>query len=102
MLEGPAQQPSVGQPGPVVGQGDSAGLREYIRKSAGTVWHPVGTCRMGSDDGAVVDDQLRVKGVDGLRVADASIMPKLVNANPNAAIMMIAEKAADLVRASQA
>src|SRR5688572_25760673 len=86
-------------PGPTVTS--SADLREYIRKSAGTVWHPVGTCRMGPDDGSVVDDQLRVKGVDGLRIADASVMPRLVNANPNAAIMMIAEKAADLIRASQ-
>jgi choline dehydrogenase len=86
-------------PGPKVT--DSAGLREYIRKSAGTVWHPVGTCRMGTGPDAVVDDKLRVHGVEGLRVADASIMPRLVNANPNAAIMMIAEKTADLIRTGQ-
>jgi choline dehydrogenase len=78
----------------------SAALRDYIRKVAGTVWHPAGTCRMGTDAEAVVDDQLKVRGVEGLRVVDASIMPRLVNGNPNAAVMMIAEKAADLIRYS--
>jgi len=77
-------------------------LRDYIRTYCGTVWHPVSTCRMGSDPEAVVDDQLRVHGVEGLRVVDASVMPNIVNANPNAAIMMIAEKAADLIRSGQA
>lgn len=76
----------------------SAELRDYIRRVAGTVWHPAGTCRMGTDREAVVDEQLRVHGIEGLRIADASVMPKLVNGNPNAAIMMIAEKAADLIR----
>lgn len=76
----------------------SAALRDYIRKVSGTVWHPVGTCRMGTDREAVVDDQLRVRGVEGLRIADASIMPELVNGNPDATVMMIAEKAADLIR----
>ncbi len=76
-------------------------LRDYIRKVASTVWHPVGTCKMGSEREAVVDDQLKVHGVDGLRIADASIMPRLVNGNPNAAIMMIAEKAADMMRGGQ-
>ena len=65
---------------------------------ASTVWHPAGTCKMGRDPDAVVDDQLRVHGVEGLRIVDASVMPKLVNGNPNAAVMMIAEKAADLIR----
>lgn len=73
-------------------------LRDYIRRVAGTVWHPAGTCRMGTDAEAVVDAQLRVYGVEGLRIADASVMPRLVNGNPNAAIMMIAEKTADLIR----
>ncbi|MGZ9084556.1 MAG: GMC family oxidoreductase [Rhodoplanes sp.] len=78
-------------------------LRDYIRRVASTVWHPVGTCKMGpeSDAAAVVDDRLRVRGVEGLRIADASVMPKLVNGNPNAAIMMIAERAADLIRGEQ-
>jgi choline dehydrogenase len=80
-----------------------ADLRDYIRRVASTVWHPVGTCKMGpeSDAAAVVDDRLRVRGVEGLRIADASVMPKLVNGNPNAAIMMIAERAADLIRGEQ-
>jgi choline dehydrogenase len=77
-------------------------LRDYIRGYAGTVWHPVGTCRMGRDAEAVVDDQLRVHGVEGLRIVDASVMPKVVNGNPNAAVMMIAERAADLIRGRQA
>jgi choline dehydrogenase len=84
-------------PGPTVTS--SSALRDYVRGYCGTVWHPVGTCKMGNDPEAVVDDQLRVHGVEGLRVVDASIMPSIVNANPNATIMMIAEKAADLISA---
>jgi choline dehydrogenase len=88
--------------GPELAPGDtvtsSSELRDYIRKVCATVWHPVGTCRMGNDREAVVDDQLRVRGVEGLRIADASVMPELVNGNPNATVMMIAEKAADLIR----
>jgi choline dehydrogenase-like flavoprotein len=79
----------------------SPDLRAYIRAGATTVWHPCGTCRMGSDPGSVVDTELKVRGLDNLRVVDASVMPTLVNGNPNAAVMMIAEKAADLIRASQ-
>lgn len=74
----------------------------YIREAAGTVWHPACTCRMGTDASAVVDPELRVRGVEGLRIADASVLPKLVNGNPNAAIMMVAEKAADLIRSGGA
>ena len=76
-------------------------LHNYIRTFSGTVWHPVGTCKMGNDPMAVVDDTLKVIGVDGLRVVDASIMPEIVNSNPNAAILMIAEKAADMIREGQ-
>lgn len=77
-------------------------LRQYVRSHSSTIWHPVGTCKMGRDRMAVVDPQLRVHGIDGLRVADASIMPTIVSANPNAAIIMIGEKAADLVKARPA
>ena len=84
-------------PGPEV-QSD-ADLDAYARNNATTVYHPAGTCRMGTDAvaGAVVDPELRVKGVDRLRVVDASVMPSLVGGNINAAVIMIAEKAADMI-----
>ncbi len=74
-------------------------LRAYVRASVNTIFHPVGTCKMGVDAMAVVDPLLRVRGIDGLRVADAAIMPRIVGGNTNAPTIMIAEKAADLIRA---
>jgi choline dehydrogenase len=75
-------------------------LAEHVREQAETLYHPVGTCKMGTDDLAVVDPQLRVRGVDGLRVVDASVMPVIPRGHTNASTIMIAEKAADLIRSS--
>jgi choline dehydrogenase len=83
------------QPGPAV-QGPEA-FTEYVRRVAATVHHPVGSCRMGRDANAVVDDQLRVHGVEGLRVSDASVFPRIVGGNTNAVVVMVAEKAADMM-----
>jgi 4-pyridoxate dehydrogenase len=74
-----------------------AELDAFIRSTPATAHHPCGTCRMGSDDDAVVDAELKLRGVDGLRLADASVMPDLVGGNINAAVIMIAEKAADMI-----
>jgi choline dehydrogenase len=83
-------------PGPDVD--DEHALRAYLRRGTGTYFHPVGTCRMGGGKGSVVGPDLRVHGIDGLRVADASVMPSIVSVNTNPAVIMIGEKAADLVR----
>ena len=76
---------------------DDGGLEQFIRAKAETIYHPAGTCRMGDDARAVVDPKLRVNGIDALRVIDASVMPTLVTGNTNAPVIMIAERAADLI-----
>ncbi|MEO0682955.1 MAG: GMC family oxidoreductase N-terminal domain-containing protein [Pseudomonadota bacterium] len=83
-------------PGPDVQSDEDLG--EFVRQYSQTIYHPVGTCKMGSDEMAVVDAALRVHGVSGLRVADASIMPSIVNANTNAPSIMIGEKCAAMIR----
>lgn len=75
-----------------------ADLEAWIRQRSETIYHPVGTCKMGSDPMAVVDSQLKVRGVDGLRVIDASVMPTLIGGNTNAPTIMIAEKASDMIK----
>ena len=95
----PAMQPYVKRevrPGPEAG--DDAALLEFCRNQGATIFHPSGTCRMGDDDLAVLDERLRVHGVPGLRVIDCSAMPTLVSGNTNAAAVMMAEKAADMIR----
>jgi choline dehydrogenase-like flavoprotein len=84
------------QPGIAVQDDDE--LRAYLRRSLHSYFHYAGTCRMGTDDGAAVDTELRVRGFEGLRVVDASVMPSPVSANTNATVYAIAERAADLLR----
>lgn len=86
-------------PGPDVAT--DAAIDRYIQTTLGTTFHPVGTCRMGVDAQAVVDPQLRLRGVDGLRVVDASVMPTIISAPTNAAVYMIAEKASAMIVAAQ-
>jgi choline dehydrogenase len=99
ILANPQMQPYIEkefQPGPTVATDEQ--LLDYARRRGGTVYHPTSTCRMGSDPMAVVDAELKVRGIDGMRVADASIMPTVVSGNTNAATIMIGEKVADMVR----
>ena len=76
-----------------------AEIETLIRRNASTTWHPTSTCRMGTDDRAVVDPDLRVRGIERLRICDASVMPTMTSGNTNAPVVMIAEKAADLILA---
>lgn len=82
-------------PGPLC-QSDSE-MTDYLRQQVQSMYHPVGTCKMGHDAMSVVDDRLRVKGIVGLRIADASIMPSIPSGNTNAPVIMIASKAAAMI-----
>jgi choline dehydrogenase len=83
-------------PGP--GVVDDADIESFVRQHVDLLYHPVGTCKMGTDEAAVLDPQLRVRGIDGLRVVDASVMPQIPGGNTNAPTIMIAERAADLIK----
>jgi len=98
ILQAPALKSFVVEevdPGPGVSSDEE--LLNHCRARGTTIYHPTSTCRMGSDPLAVVDARLRLRGIDGLRVVDASVMPDLVSGNTNAAIIMIAEKASDMI-----
>jgi len=102
IVEQPAISPFISaEIAPGAGVADDEALRAYAHATAFSAYHAVGTCRMGTDPGAVVDARLRVHGVPGLRVVDASIMPSIVSANTNAATIMIAEKASDMIIADR-
>jgi choline dehydrogenase-like flavoprotein len=101
LLGSEALAPYAGEPmAPYAGADDDETLARYIRAHSQTLYHPTGTCRMGTDETSVVDPELRVRGVEGLRVADASVMPQINRGHTHAPSVMIGEKAADLIRAS--
>lgn len=88
---------NAGEISPLTSVQSDAEIDAWVRASANTIFHPVGTCRMGVDDGAVVDAELKVRGIAGLRVVDASVMPTVIGGNTSAPTIMIAEKAADMI-----
>jgi choline dehydrogenase len=98
ILAAPALKPfTVEEVDPGVKVASDEDLLNFCRRTGSTVYHPASTCRMGNDPLAVVDQRLRVRGIEGLRVVDASIMPDLMSGNTNAPTIMIAEKASDMI-----
>jgi choline dehydrogenase len=89
----------AGEVAPGIDRDDDEALRKYASSTVASYFHPVGTCTMGRDERAVVDTRLRVHGLDGLRIVDASIMPTIPSANTNATVYAIAERAAELIAA---
>jgi choline dehydrogenase len=87
-------RPATAAPGPEE-------LLEFAKSTGATCWHPTGTCRMGEDPTSVVDTQCRVRGVGNLRIVDASVFPYITSSNTNVPVMMLAERAADMIRESQ-
>jgi choline dehydrogenase-like flavoprotein len=97
----------VGQPAlrPYIASETSPGMEvqtdeqwlDFARRNGQTIYHPIGTCRMGADPAAVTDPRLRVHGLEGLRVVDASVMPRMVSGNTQAAVMMVAERGAEMI-----
>ena len=84
------------RPGPDVKSDEE--IADYVRKVGSTVYHPCSSCRMGEDKNAVVDSELRVRGIDGLRVVDASVMPAMPSPNIHPATIMVAEKGSDIIK----
>jgi choline dehydrogenase len=97
-----AMKPYCAEPFNVPDGDSDEQLRAHVARTTFAVYHPVGTCRMGADTGAVVDEQLRVNGLEGLRVVDASVMPVVPRGNTNAPTIAVAERAADLIRHARA
>jgi len=102
ICEQPALRPYCAEPfNTPAGDGD-AELRAHIARTTFAIYHPVGTCRMGEDEQAIVDPELRVNGLEGLRVVDASVIPVVPRGNTNAPTIALAERAADLIRHGRA
>jgi choline dehydrogenase len=97
----PAMRPYCADPYNVPADDSPAALQAHVERTTFAIYHPVGTCRMGSDEAAVVDEQLRVNGLEGLRVIDASVMPTVPRGNTNAPTIALAERAADLIRGGE-
>lgn len=98
IVEGASLTPIRGEERHTAGLSSDADLIQALRARADTVYHPVGSCRMGQDDQAVCDPRLKVHGIDNLWIADASVMPSIVSGNTHAAAVMIGERAADFIR----
>src|SRR5277367_2135120 len=98
----PAMKPYAAEPFTTPDGDSDEALHAHMVRNSFSIYHPVGTCRMGSDSDAVVDEQLRVNGIEGLRVVDASVMPAVPRGNTNAPVIALAERAADLIRHGEA